>query len=238
VSGSSATGEADGGSGIGHGYASSDSDSTIGNLRLSGNLTIFCDSLGASSVLIENASVLIFTPGSRLFSVTPYFSGSASLTVLYGTGTGERQEMSLSGLPGLYIGNISLPVDYGWNFCVLGLEAEGVCFQDVYPRVIRGLFTSVPGEGSYSIVADGPVSGLLVPSADERVFQVSSTGSFFPQAYFIIPSSRTRSQSAAQTPLPSPTSSLCFTRAANHIRKRSLILETVGIAVLMWDYRH
>jgi hypothetical protein len=62
-------------------------------------------------------------------------------------------------------------------------------------REIRGLFTLVPGQGSYSIVAEGAARGLLSTAEEETVFAVPSTGSFIPKAGFTV---------LAPTPAPSP----------------------------------
>jgi hypothetical protein len=160
---------------------------------LSGNLTLFCDSVRASKVTVSNASVFAFTPSSRLFETTPELSGHVCLTILYGTATtGPQESFSTGTNPYLAIGSFSLPAGDRWRFCLSGRVCSGYFFGE-----IRGLFTLVPDAGSYSIIAEGGVTGFLGPSASETGFDVSSTVSFFQEAYFI-----------ESTPMPSVTPTL------------------------------
>jgi hypothetical protein len=101
------------------------------------------------------------------------------LTVFYGTVTEEAEEPFIS-LLNLSIGNIRLPLEGAWRFCISGQVCSPYVYQDV-----QGLFTSVPADGSYSITVHGPSSGYLPPGPD-AAFQVSSDRWFFPVAYFIL----------------------------------------------------
>jgi hypothetical protein len=151
----------------------------VDELRLSGHLTLRCDSLRASQVFISNASILAFTHGDSLFELTPVLAGTVLLAILYATESTEPQESWLAGFSFLSIGNLSLPEeDEGWRFCI----SAGVCSEAEF-RDIHGLFTLVPGEGQYTIIADGGVRGFLGPADADAVFRVSGSGSFFSHAY-------------------------------------------------------
>jgi hypothetical protein len=127
---------------------------------------------------ISGQTATIFTPNAGLFNTTSRLSGR--LTVLYGAVSQRSQEPSFEGISPLSIGNLSLPSRGGWRFCVEGQGCSSYIQQE-----IRGLYTLVPGEGSYSIVAEGPERGFLGPTEDNNTFEVSSNGSFFNVAYFI-----------------------------------------------------
>jgi hypothetical protein len=193
VTGISSTGGSNGGSGVGTGSILEGGASPIALLLLSGILTVVCDSLRAANLLVANASIFIFTPTAGLFESTPTLSGSVALTIFYGTATNVLQEPWLTGIPFLSIGNFSLPQDGEWHFCVPERRCSPSAVGDV-----QGLLTSVPGEGSYSIVAEGPSRGFLGPTEDDNVFPVSPNGSFFPAAYFT---------AIASTPRPTPAAS-------------------------------
>jgi hypothetical protein len=189
VTGTSSTTRDYGGSGIGTGAARSNGDSSIGVVILSGALTLVCDLLRARNIFGQN--VTIFTPNARLFDTTSGLSGR--LMVLYGTVS--EKEPSSEGIWSLSIGNLSLPSRGGWRFCVEGQDCSSYIEQEIW-----GLCTLVPGNGSYSIVAEGRERGFLGPTEDNNTFDVLSTGSFFEVAYFIkIP--------PTPTPTPRPTAS-------------------------------
>jgi hypothetical protein len=171
-----------------------------------------CDLLRVPHISVSNAWV--FTPNARVFQTKPDVSGF--LTVFYGTAATAAQEPSLTATPYLSIGNISPPLDSGSRFCVTGQD----CSRYMYvSRPIRGLFTLVPGAGSYSIVVEGTLGGLIAPTPGAGPFPVSSNGSFFSVASFVVPTrtpTPTRSLTHSPTPTRSPTStpSVAFTESA------------------------
>jgi hypothetical protein len=214
VSGTTASGIS-GGSGIGTGFASLGGNSAVGDLGLSGNLTLFCDSLRASRISIWNASVLFVTQGDRLFEITPNVSGAALLAILYGNRTAEPHEPLLTDFPFLSIGNINFPVEDSWRFCF----SRGICSDGVF-RNIHSLFTFVPDEGLYSILVEGAVRGFLGPAQGEATFRVPRNGSFVPQAYFnFINATSTPRPTPTSTPRPTPSMSSYFTGWGNQIWK-------------------
>jgi hypothetical protein len=161
---------------------------------------LFCDSFRPTNVLIQDASVFVFTPADRLLQVTPVLSGTVFLMVLYGTPKAEAQEPNLVGLPSIAIGNLSLPDDGLWRFCISG----AVCSQSMY-ETTRGLFILVPEEGTYSIVAEGSSRGFLGPSESEYAFMASSSGTFVSSAYFTsISATATASDPARTSPNATP----------------------------------
>jgi hypothetical protein len=133
----------------------------------------------ASQVSVWDAALFFFTPSDRLFDTTPTLFGKVYMTIFYETTRTEVQEPSLTGVPYLSIGNISLPADGSWRFCVSGAN----CSQSI-ARDVRSLFALVPNEESYSILAEGAERGFLGPSQDANTFVVPSIGSFVPTAYF------------------------------------------------------
>jgi hypothetical protein len=214
-------------SGIGTGVGNLvDAITAIGELRVLGNTTLFCDSLRASKISIADASVVLVTHGSSLLEATPDLSGTVFLTILYGTARSGAHEERLTGSPYLSIGDMTLPgQNAGWRFCI----SVGVCTPSIVQE-IHGLFTLVPGDGLYSIVAEGPERGFLGPSEGATGFQVETGGSAFPQAYLTL-ITPTVSHSAISTESPSATAtesrsvisieepSSYFTSPANHIGK-------------------
>jgi hypothetical protein len=132
--------------------------------------------LRAGNISGQNAA--IFTQNAPLFNTTAGLSGR--LTVLYGAVSKGAQEPSSDGVSSLSIGNLSLPSRGGWRFCL----GEQDCSPYI-PQAIWGLYTLLPGEGSYSIIVDGPERGFLGPTQDNNTFEVSADGSFFDVAYFI-----------------------------------------------------
>jgi hypothetical protein len=166
---------------------------------------VFCEWLRALSVSVRDASVFVFTPGNKLFEATPVLSGRVFMMILYGTPKGEAQESALVGFPSVAIGNLSLPDDGVWRFCLSG----AVCSQPTY-QTTRGLFILVSDEGPYSIVAEGTSRGFLVPSENENTFMASSNGSFASTAYLVLipatpPASASTSPSPSLTSSPNPT---------------------------------
>jgi hypothetical protein len=160
-----------------------------GFLDVSGDLVVICDSLRASSILIWNTSLLIASRNTALFSVNPSFLGSVDLTVVYGETSASSAVSWFSGLNSslLHIGDVSLPVVGGWEFCVtrVGDESAQKCFFDEF-RKVESLLTSVDGNGFYSIAAQrDELDGFLGLSDGSLVFHVSSSLSSFPNAHFI-----------------------------------------------------
>jgi hypothetical protein len=140
-----------------------------------------------SYISVSNAS--IFTPNARLFQTTPDVSGF--LTVFYGTAASEIQEPTLTDIPYLSIGTFSPSLASGSRFCATGQDCSPYMHTS---GTIRGLFMTLPGAGSYSMVAEGPLTGWIAPTQYPDPFNVSSTGSFVSIAYFLPP-----------TPVPTPT---------------------------------
>jgi hypothetical protein len=165
-----------GGSGIGTGWTQS-GNTAIGSLLLS-RVRAVCSSLRAPNISVSNA--WIFAPNPGLFQAAPTVSGA--LTLFYGNAANAAQESKLAGVPHLSIGSLSLPVEGGWRFCISGQDCS-----PYFSEVIRGVFALVPSPGSYSVVAEGPLKGLLGPSEGSNSFGVSASGSFYSVAYFIGP---------------------------------------------------
>jgi hypothetical protein len=195
-----ANGGTTGGAGIGTGSISQSGNAMVGLLNLSGTAALICNGTAAaaiapSSILISNASLLFVTDGARLFGVSP--SGAGDILILYRSTTNEGTEL-LWGLDSsfLHIGNVSVPRDDGWRFCV-SEEGFGRCHGREFSGV-KSLIASVPGNGSYCVLAESSTFiGSLWPSDTDSVFEVISNYSFFPTAHFVV--------FASVTPLPSVT---------------------------------
>jgi hypothetical protein len=134
-----------------------------------------------------------------LFGVNPSGVESVNLTILYRTVTKNGSEL-LSGLSGpfLHIGNIGSVPDGDWRFC-FSKEGFDRCSESEFSGV-RSLITSLPGNGSYRILAeDGTNSGFLWPSDKERFFNVQERQSFFENASFVGPETRSQSHTSTRT---------------------------------------
>jgi hypothetical protein len=81
-----------------------------------GSVSLFCESLRASTVLIRDASVFVFTPANSLFEATHLLSGTVLLMILYGTPKAEAQEPALVRFPSIAIGNLGIPDGGVWRY--------------------------------------------------------------------------------------------------------------------------
>jgi hypothetical protein len=87
------------GTDIGTGYQANYGNSTIGDLSLSGDITLVCDSLRGSRILVSTASVYMFAQKTQVFKTTPDLSGTVFVTILYPTTAAVAQESLLDGFP-------------------------------------------------------------------------------------------------------------------------------------------
>jgi hypothetical protein len=180
---------------------------------------VVCDSLRASQISISDGSVLVFTPGSKVFEIAPDMSGDVFLTILYGTAATTSHEPLLASFPSLSIGHINFPIDDGeWKFCVEG----GVCSPSL-ARGVVGLFALVPGAGSRSIIAEGPARGFLSPAEGATAFDVVLPRSFFTEAYFTFIGGTpepTSTPAGTSTPARTPSASMSswFTLSVRQLR--------------------
>jgi hypothetical protein len=154
--------------------------------------------VNASSIVLNDASVVFQTQGNRLFGVGPSRNGGLNLAILYGSETTAGVE-PLSGLNAafLQIGEVSQlragPLSFG-----VSNEASEWWFVDDLAGM-KSLLTVVTGEGAYSIFVEDPwASGHLVPSEGGSSFSLSGNLSFFAMAQFVPAESRT--PTASMTP--------------------------------------
>jgi hypothetical protein len=115
-----------------------------------------------SRISMSTASVFAFTTRGGVFKKATRLNGNVFLTILYGNPRAEAKEPSLAK---------EFPVEDDWRFCLPGL----LCSQSAF-REVRGLLTLVPGAGSSSILAEGPLRGFLGRSERESRFPVSNSG--------------------------------------------------------------
>jgi hypothetical protein len=205
------------------------------SLTFCGSAVLRCDAtegesaVNASSIVLADASLIFHTAGSRLFGRSPSREGEVNLTILYGAVTSESgdgtQVLALNATF-LGIGNATLPLGGAWTFCVSGAGSGSESWFVSDSVELKGLLTSVLGEGLYSVFAEhrSGVSGHLLPSDEDTHFNVSRDFSFFETAQFIPAESRTPTPSISPTPTRSASSDFAPSSLANG----SLELETEG----------
>jgi hypothetical protein len=148
-------------------------------MELSGNIALVADSVLATAISVENASIWYSTPSGHLFDATPDILGN--LFLFTGTAVSGPMEPALSRVSSLTIGDLALPGQGGWQFCVSDVGCSETIFGEV-----RSLFVTVPGDGNYSITGQRleEERGFIGPTNDSISFEVTSSSSFFPNGIF------------------------------------------------------
>jgi hypothetical protein len=175
----------------------------VQSLNLSGPAVFICDSsqlpVTAGWIVLRNGFLLFVTEGSRLFNVSSYLSNDADLAILFRSET-EANVEPLENLTQtlLHIGNLELPVETLWSFCVSGADFKR-CFGNESTR-IKSMIVSVPSIGSYSIEAFGAgLAGLLEDSTGSSKFEVDSRNTFIANARFVFFHSDVPTKSVSDT---------------------------------------
>jgi hypothetical protein len=163
--------------GVGSGIGSGGGEVTL--LRFFGSATLRCDAsagqfaVDASPIVLADASMIFQIAGNRWFGRSPSRVGRLNLTILYGKAMFESGDGELVlGLNAAFlgIGNVTLPIGSAWAFRVSGERSEAWVVSDSLE--LKGLLTSVPAQGLYSVFAEHPsgVSGHLLPSDEDTGF--------------------------------------------------------------------
>jgi hypothetical protein len=165
----------------------------VGMLTFSGSdLRIACPANGtklpvsASSIRFSNASVIIETPGDRLFGVNPAQLGGLKLTILFGSATSNLSEpLSKLNATLLQIGRLNPALSGDCTLCVRALSSDSGdrCLAIGSSRV-ESLIFSIPLRGTHSVTAsNATVDFILATPGGVSSFEVDSDRFFIPEGH-------------------------------------------------------
>jgi hypothetical protein len=168
-------------------------------LTFSGNdLRIACAAGGtkfavnASSIRFSNASVIIETPGDRLFGVSPVQFGGLKLTILFGSATSNLSErLSKLNATLLQIGRLNPALSGDLTLCVRAISGDSGdsgdrCLAIGSGRVESLIFT-IPMRGTHSVTAsNATVDFILATPGGVSSFEVDSDRFFIPEGHFVL----------------------------------------------------
>jgi hypothetical protein len=213
-----------GGTGIGVGSPRGQ----LNSLQLSGTSILNSNSnsvdhaVNATSIVIADASLVFETNGTCLFGSSPSKTGLIELAIFYHMVTVKGEE-PLSELETVFlqIGNLSIPEDEKWTFCLSNGTYErciGAPSDDV-----KSIVVSIPRLGNYSIQAFTDSRRGHLECDGNAVFHVNSNVSFFQIAVFVPVRSISPPPTPQLTPTDHPTLSVQFSQSNANVQSRNMI---------------
>jgi hypothetical protein len=175
------------GAGIGCG---NDPGGVVDRVILTGNASLVIHSgqssgINATSIALQDASLVVYTTALRLFDSAPLVVGSVDLTIVYAANSSTTIE-AISNHSYLEIGYLNIDPAGAWDIMISDVVTGWSKSLVLNTSAFRRLFVSVPSGHRYLVTAKSEdADGYLATGDVAEPLLVGSSGVFWNEAHLI-----------------------------------------------------